>query len=182
MSPAKGKRSNGKQKGASFERSVCKRLSLWISDLEKEDVFWRSAMSGGRATVYKKAGKGDKAAGHAGDITATDEIGHKLTDLWCIECKYYKSLDVGTYVYSGAGKLASFWEQSVDQAVDTGKMPMLICKENYKPELLILCARGARKISSELHAMCRISHPNQEPMYIFNFSDFITTVDPDEIF
>jgi len=45
------RKGGGKAKGASFERDICRRLSLWVSAGKQEDVFWRSAMSGGRSTV-----------------------------------------------------------------------------------------------------------------------------------
>ena len=54
------RKGGGKAKGSSFERLICKELSLWITGGEHQDVFWRSAMSGGRSTVAMK--KGDKLA------------------------------------------------------------------------------------------------------------------------
>lgn len=30
---------NSKAKGASFERDVCKKLSLWVSDGKREDLY-----------------------------------------------------------------------------------------------------------------------------------------------
>ncbi|MBM3120244.1 MAG: hypothetical protein FJ006_12010, partial [Chloroflexi bacterium] len=57
-------------KGASFERDISRQLSLWWTHGERDDVFWRSSMSGGRATVRAK--KGQKTAYQNGDITATD--------------------------------------------------------------------------------------------------------------
>ena len=45
------RKGGGKEKGSSFERLVCKRMSMWLSKGERDDLFWRSAMSGGRATV-----------------------------------------------------------------------------------------------------------------------------------
>ena len=46
----------GKQKGGEYERTVCKKLSLWVSNGTRDDIFWRSAMSGGRATLQRKKG------------------------------------------------------------------------------------------------------------------------------
>jgi hypothetical protein len=45
------RKGGGKQKGSQFERDVCRELSLWVSHGKQEDVYWRSAMSGGRSTV-----------------------------------------------------------------------------------------------------------------------------------
>lgn len=72
-------------KGASFEREVAKRLSLWWSGGERDDLVWRTAMSGGRATVRHRQGK--KTAGQAGDLTATDDQALPLFKLVAFELK-----------------------------------------------------------------------------------------------
>jgi hypothetical protein len=72
-------------KGSSYEREICKRLSLWWTDGKREDVFWRSAASGGRAKVRGRQGK--QTHGQHGDICATDPIGQPLIDLFTIEIK-----------------------------------------------------------------------------------------------
>ena len=58
----------GKQKGSGFERTICHELSMWISHGKHDDLFWRSSMSGGRATVMFK--KGGQNRTQNGDITA----------------------------------------------------------------------------------------------------------------
>jgi len=118
----------GKQKGAGFERLVCKHLSLWITSGAKEDCFWRSAMSGGRGTLLNRKGK---AAGNsAGDITATGEEGHALTDNFFIECKAYRTLSVDSFVLKNSGALWKFWATATSEALKHGKAPMLIAKQN----------------------------------------------------
>src|SRR3954464_11883516 len=72
-------------KGASFERDLCKRLSLWWTDGERDDVFWRTSQSGGRATSRTKKGK--KTKNSYGDICAVDPIGQPLLDLITFEVK-----------------------------------------------------------------------------------------------
>src|SRR5215216_6431446 len=56
-------------KGPQWEREVCRALSLWVTNGERVDVFWRSAMSGGRATVHNRSvipcHKGDKCSWQA---------------------------------------------------------------------------------------------------------------------
>ena len=129
-------RSKSKQKGSHFERVICKQLSLWVSGGEREDLFWRSAMSGGRATVGKRKGK-DHAA-HAGDISATHSQGHVLTDHWYIECKAYRNLAIESAMIKGIGTLAKFWRETCYQATQHKKMPMLIAKQNNTPILMIV--------------------------------------------
>jgi hypothetical protein len=73
------------KKGSAFERRTCKDLSMWFTNGERDDVFWRTAGSGARATVRAKQGK--MTADSAGDICAIDECGKPLTRLAVFELK-----------------------------------------------------------------------------------------------
>lgn len=126
---------NGKQKGSSFERSVCVDLSKWITNGEKIDCLWRSAMSGGRATVQK--GK----VRQGGDITAIAPEGHILTDKLYIECKSYKELNINCFI-KGKGTLISFWEVAVKDATKYDKIPSLIFKQNSWPTMFATSSAG----------------------------------------
>jgi hypothetical protein len=72
-------------KGSNFEREICKLLSSWWTRGERDDVFWRSSMSGGRATVRFRKGK--KTAGSYGDICALDPIGEPFLRIFTPELK-----------------------------------------------------------------------------------------------
>lgn len=72
-------------KGSSFEREICTRLSLWWTNGDDDSCFWRTSMSGGRATVRHRKGK--KTRGHAGDICATDGRGRGLVKRIAFELK-----------------------------------------------------------------------------------------------
>jgi len=72
-------------KGSDYEREVCTTLSRWWTDGKRDDIFWRSAGSGARATVRGKRGK--QTANQHGDVAAVDPIGAPLTDLFSIEIK-----------------------------------------------------------------------------------------------
>lgn len=126
----------GKAKGSQFEREVCVALSKWVSHGKSEDLFWRSAMSGGRATVGARKGK--DLARHAGDISATSREGHALTDDWYVECKRYADLNFAAFFLKGQGPLAKFWQEACDQAKAHGKMPMLIAREDRAETLVIV--------------------------------------------
>lgn len=125
------KSGGGKAKGGEFERQICKKLSLWVSNNLHDDLFWRSAMSGGRATVRGKKGK-ETASGH-GDITAVTPEGNLLTDYFVIECKSHKSLGFDLHVY-GHGPLTEIWAKLRKECND--KKPMLVLKENRRPALI----------------------------------------------
>lgn len=130
------RRGGSKQKGASFERDVCKRLSLWVSHGEREDLFWRSAMSGGRATLARR--RGAQASKQSGDISAVHPMGHALTDHWYIECKHVASLDVESALYTKSGLLAKFWRVAASEAAEHKLMPMIIARQNQRETLMIV--------------------------------------------
>lgn len=128
--------SHSKQKGAGYEREICKALSRWVSHGKREDLFWRSAMSGGRATVGRK--RGVDLAGHAGDISATHPDGHKLLDHWYVECKRYSDLKIESALLDGVGTLMAHWRTTCEEATRVKKMPMLIARQDRRETLLII--------------------------------------------
>lgn len=76
----------GKAKGNSFERKICTELSLWWTDNDRDDIFWRSASSGGRATSRFRRSKKSTAASQ-GDITAIDPSGIPFLKVVTVEIK-----------------------------------------------------------------------------------------------
>lgn len=122
------------QKGAAFEREICVKLSEWVTNGEKKDVFWRTAMSGGRATVFKKKGSLFR---QSGDICSVALEGHELTDQYFFELKHYKSLDFPAFFVKGKGALGQFWQKAQDEAWSYRLKPVLIVKENRMPILWI---------------------------------------------
>ena len=142
--------SRGKQKGAAHERHVCQRLSLWVSDLTREDCFWRSAMSGGRATLKsRKACKGNGKiknpafGAQSGDVTATHRMGNLLIDLFVVECKFWKDLEVQRQVFGRpGGKISRFYREVKDIADRSEREPMLIARQNNQPDLCCTSKAG----------------------------------------
>ncbi len=127
----------GKQKGASFERQICVALSQWVSNKKRKDLYWRSAMSGGRATLGFR--KGEKHLSQGGDISSIDPIGAGLTDKFFIEIKFLKNLDLAAF-WLGSGTLFRFWEIAQKEACKYNKEPMLIAKQNFYDTLVIVGA------------------------------------------
>lgn len=92
-------------------------------------------MSGGRATVAKKKGIDIR---QAGDITCVAPEGHALTDLFFLECKFYRDLQIDSFILDNKGKLAEFWRIAVREAERHERRPMLIAKENRREPLIIM--------------------------------------------
>ena len=163
---------NGKAKGSQYERDICKLLSLWVSAGEKTDLYWRSAMSGGRATVAASKGV---LVRQAGDITAVSPEGHSLTDRCYLELKHYKSLDLEGFFLRGKGTLAGFWRETVKQAKRYERQPLLIARQNRTADL-ILGRPGALipLVTPRLLGMViRVNLPGMPPCEVRLFNDLL---------
>jgi len=158
---------NPKQKGGAFERKICKELSLWISHGEHEDIFWRSAMSGGRSTVALK--KGLKLKAQSGDVSAISSLGFKFTERFLIECKHYKNLEFAGLLRN-RGKLLIFWQKAVVEAVNHSKLPILIAKQNNYPTVIVLCSGGMEAFKLKYKTF-NLVVPSYD-MYIMTFDRF----------
>ena len=110
--------SKGSAKGSQYERDMCRRLSLWWTANTRDDVFWRSAGSGGRAKVRGRAGR--NTAGQHGDVAATDPIGAPLIDVVTIEIKRgystFTTMDVLDALPTAA---IQTWEGFLAQAIES---------------------------------------------------------------
>lgn len=135
------RRGGGKAKGAGFERQVCKALSLLVSDGASTDVFWRSAMSGGRATVHHAKGVSIR---QAGDICAVAPEGHEFCDRWFVECKNVKDAGLSSFLISNTGPLAKFWQVAKSQARRHKRSPMIIIRA--RGPVLVITKVGALEL------------------------------------
>lgn len=144
------RKGGGKQKGASWERELCVLLSRWVSNNKQDDVFWRAAMSGGRATVAFK--RGGQLNAQAGDISCVHPMGHKFASLFYVEAKHYADLNyVG--LLTGKGHLIEFWDETRKQAKQYGKRPLLIAKQNRILPMVCLTYGGAEILKLEKRSL-----------------------------
>lgn len=162
-----------KSKGASFERDVCKALSLWVSGGIREDVFWRSAMSGGRSTVAHAKGK--KLSSQAGDLSCIHSVGQPFIESFVAECKFYSNLDY-TGLLTGKGKIVAFWEEVNLQANRYGKFPFMVAKQNRLNANVCLSKVGLRLLGLKSHEMLLIAV--REDMYLIEFEKFVKVCKP----
>ena len=172
----KMKQGGGKAKGAGFEREICDKLSLWISDGEQNDIFWRSAMSGGRATVAMKKGK--KLANQSSDISPIHSLGEALTTIFSIECKFYADLGIEGFVFGAKSGLKEFWDQVTGDARMYNKQPMLIAKQNRRPVILVFNSSGIAHLT-RLYGPLPVHFvaPNAD-MHVMDFELFLELADP----
>ena len=124
-----------KAKGNSFEIKICRELSLLISNGKRNDLLWRSALSGGRATIQLRNDILNQT--QAGDISSIDVLSHWLIRDYMIECKHYANLEFTSGFLSNTGSLYRFWASLLKDATRRGKAPMLIAKQNNRPIIML---------------------------------------------
>ena len=170
------KKGYGKAKGGQFEREVCVALSNWVSNNKRDDIFWRSAMSGGRATVKFKKGKNNIS--QIGDISAVDKAGHPFLKLFVVECKNYKNLQILSLLFDKPknGSLLEFWEKLVIDCSTANKHPFLVAKQNFKPFELLLTDVNFYPLIKPLLVF------TNHNCLVYNFNDFITTTKYKEVY
>lgn len=143
---------NSKRKGNSLERELCKRLSLWWTQDRsppRDDVFWRTSNSGGRATVRGRQGK--KTRNSYSDISAVDVEGQPLLDLLVIEVKSgYNKFSLMDLIDRPGKAAQQQWDKWISKAEEDATLAgvsywLLITKRDKRQALVTmpteLCAR-----------------------------------------
>ena len=135
------KRKNSKAKGGAYERSVAKRLSLWYTNNKRDDVFYRSASSGGRSTQRFKKGK--QTVNAAGDLSYTDSIGEPFLKCVAVELKAgYDSPTLSKTCSGKKPKLFDFFKQAQESAEQAGVQGWLIVhKPDFQTEMVYMNAK-----------------------------------------
>lgn len=164
----------GKNKGSSFEREVCIMLSRWISGGSQDDIFWRSAMSGGRATVAHKRG-GKRLSSQVGDISCIHPAGNRFGSAFGCECKHYADLEYKG-ILTRKGKLITFWNEISSQSQIHDKQPFLVCRQNRMPIHVCLGSEGMRMLDLNDADTLLISWPND--LFVLDAKHFVKVCKP----
>jgi hypothetical protein len=129
-------------KGSSFEREICRDLSKWWSNGKRDDIFWRTSISGGRATTRRKKGKA--TFGQDGDIQAVDPIGQPLLEVCAIEIKRgYSSETIANLIDKPLGAKEQLYEKFINQVIHSANNSnsiawMLIVKRDRRKTIVII--------------------------------------------
>jgi len=115
-----------KQKGSKFDLGICRILTAWITGAPQPEILWRTATSGGRATMGRKVGID---VGMHGDIMSIDARSKWLTNNFFFECKSYSKIDF-SLILEGKGNVIAWWNKAVTQAAQAKKWPLMIFKQN----------------------------------------------------
>lgn len=176
------------KKGSAFEREICKRLSLWWTDGERDDVFWRSSQSGGRATL--RAQKGMRTFGSYGDIAAVDPIGQPLLDVFTIELKRGSTYKVpGDLLDFGRNNRKHPWAKAMNQAFDAhvragSQSWLMICKRDHREIMAYLPTWKARELqvlNGQPYARFRINVRERYDFVGIPLTVFLRRADPQKI-
>jgi len=187
-------------KGSEFEREICKKISLWWTNDERDDVFWRSAQSGGRATQRAKSGK--KTHGSYGDLTALDPIGEPLLKVWTMEMKRGSSVGVpGDLFDTRPTRSVRPFEAAIYQAYLSHKEAgsegwMIIAKRDFKVPVVYVDSmtvflygimdqdRSSLVVHPNLRYNIEINIPGgvlPVSFWAFRLDDFLQSISPDQI-
>jgi hypothetical protein len=131
-------------KGGSFEREIAIKLSLWISEGERDDLICRTDSSGGRATVRTRKSKTTNKH-FFGDLRSADETASPLFDIWSIECK------------SGYSRKGKLWSDNKTRRVTGWDVLDLIDSKQKEPMFL--------QFQSQCEKDAKLS--GREPILIF---------------
>jgi hypothetical protein len=128
---------NPKQKGNNFESFVAKKISMFFSNGERDDLFERSNNSGAKHTVRRKKGK--STINQHGDIVSTCPETSFFTDKFFVECKHTKDINLWSLITNIKGESVYGWLTELEEKCDIeNKRPLLIAKQNMKP-VLVFC-------------------------------------------
>ena len=185
----------GKGKGSQFERDICFALSRWWTQGVRDDIYRRSATSGGRATVRSKVGK--RTAGQYGDIAIADPLGQPLIALATIELKTgypgQSPFDMVDRVGKQNPKYKQFFEQC-EREKREAQVPfwMLIARRKQKDIMIYIPFKLYTMLSNHTWAHIDEAFPSvrlsvaikskQRKIFGCPLSEFLTLVKPNHIY
>lgn len=167
---------NPKQKGNSFENEICKKLSLWASNGQRNDAFSRTTTSGAQATIANRFTVKNKTL--LGDICGVDNLGNQLTNVAVIECKHRKNPRWDSLIYPLKNEnIASFWLKIKHEGNSVNKCPLLIIRQNYKDVLILIDEGAVHVLKNYINLKILAIYPSPYNFRLYNFENFLKEVD-----
>lgn len=186
----------GKGKGSAFERKICKVLSEWWTNGERDDIYWRTAASGAMAKIRSKSKKG--TFGQGGDIQAIDPIGQPLIDLCSIELKkgysahsFMDVVDRGDHL-KNACMYESFILQAQIDAKNAG-IPywLLIVERNQRKAMIFVPLALYKKLKDKCpkianvwpraYVSCELKEGGKQQIFFTTLDEFLLVIKPKHI-
>lgn len=174
-------------KGSSFEREICRQISLWWTMGKRDDVFWRTAGSGAMAKTRSKQKR--VTFGQYGDVQATDPIGQPLINVFTIELKRGYSRATFFDLFDCSEKASQqTWDKHITQVSLDAKNSkslywMLICRRNRREAIILVPFSFVKRIprlKETYYARGVVQLKNKETLcyYLCRWIDFLEKVDP----
>lgn len=163
----------GKQKGNVWENLVAKDLSLWLTNGIRADTLERSPTSGGKSTVYRKAG--ERFSSIAGDLISVSEESQKFIDTFIVECKHRASIGLEQLIWtpSCAECLGGWWKKLLGECEFHKKLPIIVAKQNNRFPLIVFSKEGLQKFPRSYHTnVLFVYYPSG--MYFLDYTNFLT--------
>ena len=173
-------------KGANFEREASRKLSLWLTDGKRDDVFWRN-----RTRITSNT---PNAEMQLGDMTAVHIVGVPFIELFNVEFKTgYSKTRTGKRtknipwdildILDGKGKVFhEFWNQVDRDSEISNRIPLLIFKRDYHSELVSVTHKDFQTIQSHCgdykKELIEVQFDDRK-VVIFRFEDFFDYFPPD---
>lgn len=186
---AKKKKVSGSLKGFPYERKMAKVLSLWWTDGLNQDIFWRTAGSGGRATNRKKL-TGEALKYSYGDIGFLDPIGKPFIDFFLLELKkgYTKDIDPLSIVDSKKKKhlLFEWWDKAeIERQESERKKSLIIFERDRHKSCVMIDFHFMSKLidyyGTFQHSTLTIERNTDCYLSIVSFNDFFNWFDPEYV-
>lgn len=181
---AKKVRVNSSVKGGRWERECSTALSMWVSKstICRDDLIWRSAGSGSRATNANKRNK--DRSGQAGDLVANGTEASALFDRFFVECKSYANFGFQNLLWRGSqGPLSVCIDEPIAKAALHGKWVLLLLRQVRKSPLLVVPAIVGAAIARNWQMFPDVTFAREvsggkvEYFHVFDFSTFLATVE-----
>ena len=177
-------------KGSSFERDICRQLSLWWSNGKRDDLFWRCAGSGAMAKTRSKIGK--QTFGQYGDVQATDPAGQPLLNVFTIEIKRgYSSANFINMLDKPGNAAIQTWElfynQVTQDATNAKSRAWMIIWRRDRKQTLVFLPMGIMTSLWNMYITAKFPHirakvllKNGKPVRVFvcTLNDFLEYVQP----
>lgn len=135
------------QKGSQFERDMCRLFSRWVSGGDRDDLFWRTSQSGGRATACSRRGAALKTKGFYGDMAlvggAEHEVAKQFADTVSVEFKRgYNRVSIQDLLdlpkRAATRTFESFIDQASADAAVSNRLWLLVWKRDSRDPIVVM--------------------------------------------
>ena len=150
------------QKGGRFEGELCRLFSKWFTHGKRDDVFYKTSGSGGRATHRQRLQK--QTAFSAGDMSFTDSIGQPFIVYFLVEIKRgYNSRVVFNNLIDKDSKqmpliVEWFKKANKERSQNRRKAVMLLMRRDYAKTLVVSQHQEYKAFRSSFDNRYRLSN------------------------